>query len=215
MALIRLDVKTYSDVEFVTGVSEKKEKVIRALHVHCKEYFDRNYRGVFYVEDEYKDEIFHESFTTFWENIFNRKIYVEDGVLKGKGGELFSGTLTTYFMSIARLKFLGWTRERRKNILKEENKLPIREEDIRQFDSISYPNGDEIMIEIIADSLSRMAKRCREIITMFYGQEKTLDSIMAEIPGFESKNALKTRKYKCMEELRKTANARYRKYLNT
>ena len=48
---------------------------------------------------------------------------------------------------------------------------------------------------------------------MFYYEEKTLDDIMIELTTFESKNALKTRKYKCMEELRKSAKSIYRRYL--
>ena len=46
-------------------------------------------------------------------------------------------------------------------------------------------------------------------------QGKTLDDIMIELRTFESKNALKTRKYKCMEELRKSAKSIYCRYLNS
>ena len=106
MAETRLYAKVYSDVAYVEGMYKRDPMMERALHKHCKQYFDENYRGVFFVGDEHKMEIFQESFIKLWENIENRKIYVEDGVLKGKNGEPFTSTLTTYFMGIARLKFL-------------------------------------------------------------------------------------------------------------
>ncbi len=211
-------VNTYSDVAYVEGVvskeKRKREQVSRALQNHCKRYFDENYRGVFFVGNEYKDEIFHEAFIKLWENIDKRKIYVEDGILKGKGGEPFSGKLTTYFMSIARLKYLEWTKQNRR-ILSIEEKMIRQKVDIEMIKTILYDSDDEKMVEIIADCISHTSERCNQILTMFYYKEKTLDDIMAELPSFESKNALKTAKYKCMETLRKTANEIYQRYLNS
>ena len=111
MAETRLFASKYSDVTYVEGMYRRDPIMERALHKHCKQYFDENYRGVFFVGDEHKMEIFQEAFIKLWENIEKRKIYVEDGVLKGKNGEPFTSTLTTYFMGIARLKFLEWTRQ--------------------------------------------------------------------------------------------------------
>mgnify|MGYP002862075293 CR=1 FL=1 len=45
-------------------------------------------------------------------------------------------------------------------------------------------------------------------------EDNFLDDIMTELHTFESKNALKTAKYKCMETLRKTANEIYHRQLN-
>ena len=83
------------------------------------------------------------------------------------------------------------------------------------LEMLLYDSSDEDMLEIIADCISNMSKRCNQILTMFYYENKTLDDIMEDLPGFESKNALKTRKYKCMEELRKSAKTIYHRYLNS
>lgn len=215
MAITRLNAKTYSDVAYVEGVFKRDPMVERALHLHCKRYFDENYRGVFFVGNEHKDEIFQEAFIKLWENIINKKIYVEDDILKGKGGDAFSGKLTTYFMSIARLKFLEWTRENLHKASDEEEERHRREQDVELFKSLLYDSEDETMLEIIADCISKMSERCNQILTLFYYEEKTLDDIMIELPTFESKNALKTAKYKCMENLRKSAKSIYRRYLNS
>jgi len=215
MAVTRLNAKTYSDIAYVEGVFNRNPIMERALHNHCKRYFDENYKGVFFVGNEHKDEIFQEAFITFWEKIMNKKIYVEDGVLKGKDGDAFTGKLTTFFMSIARLKYLEWSRENLHRYTDEEEKRCRRGQEMELFKTLLYDSNDETMLEIIADCISKMSKQCNQILTMFYYEEKTLDDIMMELPTFDSKNALKTRKYKCMEELRKSAKSIYRRYLNS
>lgn len=214
MAVTRLNAKAYSDVAYVEGVFKRDPIMERALYYHCKRYFDANYKGVFFVENEYKDEIFQEAFIKLWENIINKKIYAEEGVLKGKRGEAFSGKLTTYFMSIAKLKYMEWARENPPKVSDEEEGQRKREQEIDLFKTLLYDSDDEVMLEIIADCISHMSERCNQILTMFYYEEKTLDDIMIELPTFDSKNALKTRKYKCMEELRKSAKSIYYRCLN-
>lgn len=215
MAITRLNAQTYSDAAYVEGVFKRDPIMERALHLHCKRYFDDNYRGVFFVGNEYKDEIFHEAFIKLWENIVNKKIYAEDGVLKGKGGEAFSGKLTTYFMSIAKLKYLEWTNENLPKVSNKEEERRRQLQEIELYKTSLYDSDDEIIIEIIADCISHMSERCNQILSMFYYEEKTLDDIMIELPTFESKNALKTAKYKCMETLRKSAKSIYHSYLNS
>lgn len=207
--------KTYSDVVYVDGVCERLPEMERALHYHCKQYFDENYKGIFFIGNDSKDDIFQEAFIKLWENIIDKKIYVEDGVLKGKGGKVFSSKLTTYFMGIAKLKFLEWVRNNPNNSLDEQETMRRKEQEMALLEMLLYDSSDEDMLEIIADCISNMSKRCNQILTMFYYENKTLDDIMEDLPGFESKNALKTRKYKCMEELRKSAKTIYHRYLNS
>ena len=215
MAVTRFNAKAYSDAAYVEGVFKRDPIMERALHYHCKRYFDENYKGVFFVGNEHKDEIFQDAFVKLWENIVNKKIYVEDDILKGRGGEAFSGKLTTYFMSIAKLKYLEWARENLHKVSDEEEERRRREQEMELFKTFLYDSDDEVMLEIIADCISHMSERCNQILTMFYYEEKALDDIMMELPTFDSKNALKTAKYKCMETLRKSANSIYRRYLNS
>lgn len=215
MAVTRLNAKKYSDVAYVEGVFRRDPMMERALYYHCKRYFDENYKGAFFVGNKHKDEIFQEAFITLWEKIMNKKIYVEEGELKGKDGDAFSGKLTTFFMSIARLKYLEWARENLHRYTDEEEERRRREQEMELFKTLLYDSNDETMLEIIADCISKMSKQCNQLLTMFYNEEKTLDDIMVELRTFDSKNALKTRKYKCMEELRKSAKSIYRRYLNS
>lgn len=214
MAVIKFDAPIYSDAAYVEGVANRDERMERALHKHCKRYFDQNYRGVFFVANEYKDEIFQEAFLTLWEKIAFGKIYVEKGVLMGTDGKPFTAKLTTYFMRIAKLKYLEWSRQNNTIGSNNDNNIEGLSQEMDLFDDSLYDNGEVMMLEIISDCIAHMSKRCSEILDKFYYQEKTLDDIMTEIPEIESKDALKTRKYKCMEELRTTANSIYQRYLN-
>ena len=208
----------YADAVYVEGVYKRNPMLERALYNYCKQYFDENYRGVFFMDDSYKMEIFQESFIKLWENIESKKIYVENGVLKGKDRKPFTSSLTTYFMGIARLKYLEWARENIRvynpdDIEKIENK-PGANNDESSFDML-YDRGDNIMLDIIADCIAHMSERCSQILTMFYYQEKNLDVILMELQdAYTSKDALKTEKYKCMEKLRKSATEIYNRYLH-
>lgn len=211
--MIKLKAKTYSDAAYVEGVSRHDREMERALYEYCKRYFDDNYRGVFFISDEMqKMEVFQNAFITLWENIERKRIRVEDGVLKGKDGNLFTSSLTTYFMGIAKLKYLEWVREHARIDCEEEGQL--RGMDLNAYRDLLYDDGKEAMLTIIADCISRMSERCNQIISMFYYEEKNLDDILEALPSFKSKDALKTAKHKCMENLRKTAQEIYHRYLN-
>lgn len=211
MVTIKLKLETYSDVDFVEGVYKRNRVIENALNLHCKKYFDLNYKGVFFAGSDMREEIFQESFITLWEIIENRIIYVEDGELKGKGGKSFNGQLTTYFMSIAKFKYLEWVRKNSSyNEYSYDELKTIK--DVWEF--LDNVPENKIQYEILSYCISQMPKGCNRILTMFYYEEKNLDAIMMEIPTYKSKNALKTAKHKCMENLRNSANAIYNRYIN-
>ena len=200
-----------SDAYLVEGMYNNIPSVSQRLYRHCKDYFDNYYRGVFLVTDEYKMEIFQNAFIKLWENIEHRRIYVEDGVLIGKNGLPFTSSLTTYFMGIAINMHREWVRKHTVNEdVEEENARQVRKGGYALYES----DDKGIQLEIIADVIAHMATRCSEILTKFYYEEKSLDEILLELPSIGTKDALKTRKYKCLEELRKTATSIYKEYIN-
>ncbi len=214
MVTIGLNKEPVSDVTYVEGVFRNERTMQYALYNHCRRYFDQNFRGVFFVDEDYKMDIFTESFIKLWENIESRKIYVEDGVLKGRDGMPFKSALTTYFMGIAKLKYKEWVRKQGLLIEEDEGRRQLAL-DVEMYKEILYGEGENTQLEIIADCISHMSERCREILTLFYYEEKNLDDIMLELKTFESKNALKTAKYKCMENLRRSAHEVYHRFLNS
>ena len=119
-------------------------------------------------------------------------------------------------MGIAKLKYLEWVRKNKESLSLDDPDFVVKEEgSMEDFVGLLYDKEDKKGLEIIADCISKMSKRCNQILTMFYCEEKTLDVILEEIPSFESKNALKTTKYKCMETLRKFSNEIYKRFIQS
>lgn len=206
------------EARLVAGMYDKNKKIQSELYVYCSRYFWANYRGVFFADVESATEIFQNTFIAMWENIERRKIYVNEGRVMGKNNEPLSGSILTYFMGIARIKYLEWVREHPLYADSEtEMGRMIKEEgfDAQQYINMLYDSEDNKMLDIIADVISHMSERCCEILSKFYYEEKDLDTILFEIPTIGSKNALKTKKHKCMESLRTSAKNIYCNYLNS
>ncbi len=206
------------EARLIAGMYAKSKREQQELYAYCFDYFYANYRGVFFANDEDAAEIFQNTFIAFWENIEKRKLYEEDGIVIGKDGKPLSGSILTYFMGIARIKYLEWTREHPSYSDPDTEigkKIKEKGFDLQQYINMLYDSSDNVMLEIIADIISHMSPRCNEILTKFYYEQKDLDSIMHDIPSIESKDALKTKKHKCLEALRNTAKEIYDKYLNS
>lgn len=208
------DEKGYSDVEYVDGVFNNNHAMERALNNHCKEYFDLSCKKVFFVDltlDDKKD-IFQESFLALWENIKDEKIKVKDGKLFGKGGKPFSGKLTTYFMSIAKFKYFEWVRDNdpTKKVTMEDVGL---KELLLEMYLEEEPDESEIKLSIISDCLSHMQEHCRQILTMFYYELKTLDEILKQL-HYISKDSLKNAKCRCVNSLQDCSNSIYERFYN-
>ena len=197
-----------TDIALVKGVFNGNKKIEAALYKHCRTYFANNFRGIFIVNDEIsQEEIMQDSFITLWENIERRKIYVEDGVLKGKEGKPFTGALTTYFMGIAKMKHKEYVRKN------EVNRSSTKTDVFPLVDTDLFcGEEDDVKHEIVSECISHMSERCNQILTLFYYKEKNLDEIMKILPTYQSKDALKTEKYKCVKSLKKSANAIYNQY---
>ena len=87
--------------------------------------------------------------------------------------------------------------------------------DPNEYIDMLYDSGENLMLDIIADVISHMSQRCSEILTKFYYEEKKLETILKEMPTIESYDALKTKKNKCMNSLRKSAREIYKRKINS
>lgn len=207
------------DVVYVEGVANHDRRMAFDLESHCRTYFNDHYQGVFFCGDDMRMEIFQDAFIKLWENIETGKLHVKDGVLLGANDKPFTSTLTTYFMSIARFKYLEYTRTIKHGgeFNDEEVKGHVHKGEGGTYGvmNLLYDKSTMIMEDIIADCIAVMSERCNQILTKFYYEKKSLDEIMSEIPSFSNKNALKTMKYKCTETLRANAQAMYKRYLNS
>ena len=206
------------EARLVAGMADKDRRIQYDLYAYCSDYFWDNYRGVFFADENVAAEILQNAFVALWESIERRKIYVEDEIVMGKDKKTLSGSILTYFMSIARNKYLEYGREH-PVYADSETELGrlLREEgfDHNEYIDMFYDSGENMMLEIIADVISHMSPRCSQILTKFYYEEKKLEAILKEMSTIESYDALKTKKNKCMNALRKSAREIYCRKLNS
>lgn len=209
------DTPVYTDIEYVEGLLDDR-KIQKALYKHWERYFELHGSSEFFRIGENRKNIVHNSFKVLWNKVRTGMIYVEDGVLKGNDGKPFKGSLTTYMMSVAKLYNKELVRENRAMLLVDDLSP-------RYFsDSISYScSQQEVSAEysdtpfvenhfdevyaIVSDIIANMSERCNQIITMYYCEGKKLDVIMEKLSSFNSKDALKTAKNKCLRKLRAAA----------
>ena len=207
-----------NEARLVAGMADKRRRTQYELYAYCSDYFWDNYRGVFFAEENAAAEILQNTFIAFWENIERKKIYVEDGIVMGKDNKPLNGSILTYFMSIARNKYLEYGREH-PVYADPETELGrlLRDEgfDPNEYIDMLYDSGENMMLDIIADVISHMSPRCGQILTKFYYEEKKLETILKEMPTIESYDALKTKKNKCLNTLRKSAREIYKRILNS
>lgn len=199
-------------------MTDEKNSTQYELYAYCSDYFWHNYRGVFFADEKGAAEIFQNAFIAFWENIERRRIYVEDEIVMGKDNKPLSGSILTYFMGIARNKYLEYGREH-PVYADPETELGhlIKEKgfDSNEYMDMLYDSGENMMLDIIADVISHMSPRCSQILTAFYYEEKKLEAILKDMPTIESYDALKTKKNKCMKTLRESAKEIYHRKLNS
>ncbi len=102
--------------------------------------------------------------------------------------------LTTYLYGINRLL---WKNKLRK--LQNNQELEWSDTLILTNEDIGYNDEKESMIKAMEEVLTKITKRCREILSRFYFKKESMFNI-ASAMGFSSVNSAKTQKYKCIEQ---------------
>lgn len=209
--------RNYTDAEVVEGFLENRV-LQEYLYQKWANYFRANYRAIFFeMDDDRCQDLIHESFIVLWIKIQNGVVRVSEGKVVGKEGKPFTAALTTYLMNVAKLKNLEHARESVDFVLLEDLgiKNPKLTEEKFMDILLNDSNADwddstpDYQYEAMMEAMSTISERCRQILTSFYFQEMKLDAILSQLPSFQSKDALKTAKNKCMDKLKKTAMAIY------
>lgn len=203
---------TYTDFAFIEGLQKRNPVIEEAFYLHCKNYFNKKWKNVFFAPDSEKDDIFHEAFRTLWKNIDDQVISIKEGQVVGRNGMPLQCKLTTYLMSIARLKNLEISRG--KPILTfEEEDILIQASDTQAYQEILYGNDNDSRWRILADCISQLKEICMKILTLFYIDHKKLDEMLPLLPSFSNKDSLKSKKHSCLENLRKQVEEIYKSYI--
>ena len=202
----------WTEQEFVNDLQQKKKVAETAFYNYCRVYFD----GCSYTNFPKAigdDSLFDDSFIALWTEITSKKISVIEGLLcrRDDEGEMrqMTSSLRTFLIGIAKNKY--------REILRSEGKKDVQmsDEDIMHALGriVNAPTNERTLLEeIVAQCVETLSPGCQAILTAFYYEDKNLDEILSSNDGFNSKDALKTRKYKCMQSLKNRIRFRFERY---
>lgn len=208
----------WTDADMVAAVLGRDNARLERMYSDCHAYF-RRHAGAFFVADADIDDIFQDALLHLWREIETRRIEVIDGRLcRWTEGEArpMTSSLTTFLMSVAQRKHWELQRSNSRNVSMD---AMASTDAIDALATERYgattPEEQEAQTareSIVSDCILAMSDRCREILTLFYYQQRTLDDILSQRQENTSKMGLKTSKYKCMQRLRQQVQQLFKRY---
>ena len=214
--IIRFGKKTpLPNTEVIREIQRRNERITETFYNECKKYFMSSYKAVFTRED-IKEDIFQQSFVKLWTEIETGRIFLDENdniQRRDRRGNIRSLTcnLKTFLIDIAKNDYRDWLRNDRIE-LEDEFESFAHMIEVRSA-VIPEESSESLQEQIVANCVLDLPPRCKEILTMFYYNNMSLDEIMhARGEKNASKNGLKTGKYKCMETLKGKVKELYIKY---
>ncbi|MCR4994451.1 MAG: sigma-70 family RNA polymerase sigma factor [Bacteroidales bacterium] len=202
----------WTDKDMVIAVQQHNNAALECYYHDCKNYF-QHHAGAVFVGDANVEDIFHDALIHLWREIETRRIELSDGrVCRWREGTLMpmTSSLLTFLLSIAKRKHWEMVRKQQKLVF-ENTDSTLEALDCHRY-SVSPENVEqnELRERVVADIVLQMSERCRQILTLFYYEHRSLDDILALRSENQSKQGLKTSKYKCMQRLREAVCQRFR-----
>ena len=204
--------KKWTDIEMVEAVARHDTAMMERFYRDSKTYF-KDHSGAFYMATCRVDDLFQEAMVHLWREIETHRIEVCDGkVCRWTDGQPvpMTSSLFTFLLAIAKRKH--W------DMLRRDSHLLLTD-DAAALDSLSRErfaenataaeDDEETKEKVVADAVLGLSDRCRQILTLFYYDQRTLEEILALRAENTSKMGLKTSKYKCMQRLREVVKQRF------
>lgn len=171
-----------SDEEVLSQIRKGDAKVVDYL-------YKKHYRMIVnYIqknsgsEEEAKD-IFQESIVVFWQKA-------------ASGNLVLTSKISTFLFSISQNL---WRKEL-------DRKSKTSGEMIEHSESMQHEKEEKI--KIIHHSLDKLSDTCRDILIYYYFEDRSMAEI-AQIMGFANADTVKSKKYKCKQELDKYIKGNY------
>lgn len=195
--------KTYTDVEIVVAYQMTDKSVQQFWYDKCRDQFGKGTSNYLNLSDYDKDDLFHDSFIILWEKMESRQIYAKGMEVHAisKKGDNIVPDLLGYFMRIVKNKYLEMTNSGKYRVPINE-RISTSQEEV--YEELYWDSDPEVEKDrIVSKCLLGLPKSCLEILTKFYYENKSLEQILEERDENTSYDGLKSRKSKCMTNLKK------------
>lgn len=191
-----------SDIDIVRGFQDGNKQVQSVFYEQCRGQFYKGTANYGLLSDYEKSDLFQDAFIILWQKMESKQLFVDGDRVKAIGRTQTSEVtdLMGYFMRIVKNKYLEFLHTAGRTIAINENVATGHEEIV---DTLYWDNDIELEKErIVSQCLLALPKSCLEILTMFYYEKKSLEDILAERQENVSYDGLKSRKSKCMTNLK-------------
>ncbi|MDE7135644.1 MAG: sigma-70 family RNA polymerase sigma factor [Muribaculaceae bacterium] len=195
--------RSCTDLQIVEAYRTGDKRIQQFWYDKCRSQFGigtARYPG---LTDPMRDDLFQESFIILWEKMESGRVYAAGGSIHAisRKGDVIVPDLLGYFMRIVKNKYLELYHGG-KYVLPINEVITSSGEDF--FEELYWDEDPEVEKDrIVGQCLLALPKSCHEILTMFYYEKKTLEQILEERPENSSYDGLKSRKSKCMTNLKK------------
>lgn len=203
--------KSYTDIQIVDAYQNGDKKIQQFWYDKCRSQFGKgtsNYGG---LTDYDRDDLFQDSFIIFWEKMESHQIYIHEGMVHvtSKKGDSIIPDMLGYFMRIVKNKYLEMFHSG-KYVIPINEVVTSSNDDF--FEDLYWDEDPDVEKDrIVSQCLLSLPKSCLEILTMFYYEKKSLEQILEERPENNSYDGLKSRKSKCMTNLKKRISESFAK----
>ena len=174
--------------ETVIGFQENNETILRRVYSETYPKV-RNYVLKNNGDEMQSKDIFQEAFIACWKNIKANKLSE-------------NGNVEAYLYTIAKNKWIDYLRSTtyRKTVFDNNNLMQqnIGEEPL--IDENEEEEEEEEERKILQLALKQLAADCKELLTKFYFERKSMNKISEELKL--STASSRNKKYRCMEKLR-------------
>lgn len=196
------------------GLQARDHKVEEWFYAEGRRYVMEKFDEIFFDRDR-KQEVMQESIIRLWTQIDDLRIKVVDGQIhrqQADGGyRPLTCSLLTFLMAIAKNEYREICRENREEYYAEffgdEEHAEVQQIDWGEEDAEEQKN------RIVAELVCQLSDRCREILTLAFYENKSLDEILAARSDKNtSKDGLKTAKNKCLNSLKERIRREFERY---
>ena len=193
----------YSDVQIVEAFQTSEKRIQQFWYDKCKDQFGKGTSKYGGLTEYDMDDLFEDSFIILWEKMESHQIYILEGKVNAlsKKGDNIVPDLLGYFMRIVKNKYLEMLHSG-KYVITVNEAVTSSNEDF--FDELYWDDDPEVENDrIVSSCLLSLPKSCLDLLTKFFYENKTLEQILEEREENTSYDGLKTRKSKCMNNLKK------------
>lgn len=193
------------EAQFVQRIHAADRNAEREFFEYCYSYCMRSQGGnVFFSQDRFQD-----AFLQIWVEIQDGRIFLRDGQIwrlpksKGAIAAPMSCSLRSFIIDICKKQAAKEYRD--SIVVVSTTNREITDDDFNAFER----EEEEEKLCIIHACIEEMSGHCRDILTLFYVDELSLEQIMQKRNSHISKDGLKSSKSKCLKRLRDSIISTY------